>query len=143
MNERTLEERTADAVERVVEGRPLVDCYEDMRLAISTALTLARREGYLVYGNARSVDAATAYPLPTRTMRVLREVRDPEGLGVTYRFVPSNDEEEVSFHADNGLVVRGGACPFPTPERIALWHDLMQRPFHEESVPVDPSEILP
>ena len=145
MNGRPLEERLFDALHRLyaepVAAGPIA---EDVRLAISTALTLARREGVyrtLSLLNAPDVhlNPAGAFPLPARTVRKLREEPDPEGGSLTFFF-----DTEVMHREGDGegrsLVDRPRAG---TPGRVALWYDLMQNRWSEEQVPVDPAEVLP
>lgn len=144
MNERTLEDRLFDAVWQRNE--------KDVLLAIATALTLARREGCAracsAFGLHLEPESAAEkkFPLPTRTVRKLREEPDPESSG--YRFRWNRDRP---FDLSNGVGMVESAstgswlsCGLtPTSARIALWHDLMQRPYHEEEQAVDPNEVLP
>jgi hypothetical protein len=151
MNERKLEDRLFDAVWQRNEA--------DVRLAISTALTLARREGALVgWNHARPlltqgeqtnirVLFAELFPLPTRTVRKLREEPDPEDTGMLFRYNP-----EAPYDKSNGIsgyveLLRNGhwfsVDVTPTFRRVSLWYDLMLRPWNEESVPVNPAEVLP
>ncbi len=147
MSTRALEDRLFDAVWQRNEA--------DVRLAISTALTMARREGYadgvgltqsVHTGTAAGLDlptlAANRYSLPVRTVRKLREEPDPHNFG-TWRASNLSERGLTVTHAMPGRATFDDECPPLTIERARLALDLLQRPYHEESVPVDPSEVLP
>ena len=154
MGERTLEERLRDALVEEPTPHGFNVHFREMdadalALAISTALTLARREGALQGWRAArppNTQGERGYvenifndliSLPTRTVRKLREEPDPHGTGFAFRF----DEGRIQSEAERGVWVP--VKMVPTSERLALWHGLMQHPYHEEQVPVDPEEILP
>lgn len=153
MSDRSLEDRAYDAV--VAWARKEMSGSGEggvpLRLAISTALTLARREGYekacseLVPSSTPDdglirAASSSGFPLPTRTVRNLREERDPEGGSLQFSF-----DGEIMCHEGSWSMW----CTIPerpcaaTPARVDLWFDLMQRPYHEEEQAVDPNEVLP
>lgn len=145
MSERALEERLLDAVlpTAVDIGRAA-----ELRLAISTALTLARREGY-VKAMSQSLSAVhvvdcrdATYPLPTRTVRKLREEPDPETAGMLWRWNEAECLPEYRMCGSRGWNTRHHGA-LPTTGRVAVWYSLMQRPYHEEEQAVDPNEVLP
>ena len=153
MSERSLEARLYDALVRNTDGggvRLKGMSPSEFAQKLRVALTLSARSGFaLGVRMARETTplvsspeewAEREIPLPTCTVRKRREETDPDGDRVMYSWDVAEDVEDGS---DLGLVVHGGKHPFPTPKRIALWYDLMQRPWSEESVPVDPREILP
>lgn len=148
MSERTLDDRLFDALHRLyaepVSAGPIA---EDVRLAISTALTLARRETamglmerplYIPAGYTHEAAVNERWPLPTRIVRKVREESDPE-REMDFQFRFNEDSGEVQC-LRKGYTM---ALPNATRARIALWYDLMQRPYHEEQAPVDPNEVLP
>lgn len=136
MSERYLEDRLFDAVWQRGET--------DVRLAIATALALARREGYVegyVYAASGDPEEEFAhatrraerdvYSLPTRTVRKLREEPDPHfPSDLTYSTEANDRGRRVLTHAHCGRSFRRG---FPehyevTEERAKVILGLTQRP---------------
>lgn len=152
MSERTLEDRLLDAIFRLVDNPSTV---EDARLAISVALTLARREGFEAAVDEevepwrRASDAVMTFPLPARTSRTLREEDDPEGSKYRFRYNPN--KKGYACASSPGCIESifcGGEWYAANQllrslARITLWHDLMTNPYKETQVPVDPEEVLP
>lgn len=143
MSERSLEDRAFDAVVEWAsreDGEGAVGSAR-LSLVVATFGALARREGMQVGIFPHSQTPEERFRLPTRTVRKLREEPDPANENLFWRWNERKQwPEAVSPHVRDWP---GEGALAPTKERRALWDDLEQRPYHEESVPVDPNEVLP